>query len=169
MWVINYLSFLILLSNIGFGLTILFWSRVSKKLAAHALDLAIFLSVFATSGSLYLSNVLLIPPCELCWFQRIFMYPLVFILVAAKIRKTPKIWEIVLPLSVFGAAIAAYHYYLQFAPNASSVCGIVGVSVSCTERTFVHYGYITIPWMSLTAFVYITTLMLILGKRDVLK
>jgi len=157
---IEYLSFLVLLSNIGFAAVVLFWRRASKLFSLYALDLALVVSLAATFGSLLLSEYLLLPPCKLCWIQRVFMYPLAVIFVVAKFRKTPKIWEIVLPLVVIGAGFAIFHYYLQFAPNSGGVtCGTVGISASCSEREFTHFGYITIPWMALSAFAWIGVLM----------
>jgi disulfide bond formation protein DsbB len=165
---IEYFSFLVLLSNVGFVLLLLFGRKVTKLIAPYALDLAIVFSALATLGSLYLSEILFLPPCKLCWFQRIFMYPLVFILLTARVRKIPKIWEIVMPLVTIGAFIAIYHYYLQFAPGPSTTCGTVGISASCSDKPFVHFGYITIPWMALSAFAWIGALMLIL-KNSVKK
>jgi disulfide bond formation protein DsbB len=163
---VEYFSFLILLSNIGFLGLVVFWKKIVPKISVYALDLASAVVVAATVGSLYLSEILLIPPCVLCWYQRILMYPLIIILVVAKVRKVKRIWEIVLPFTIMGGALSIYHYYLQFAPDSSTICGVVGIFVNCSDKPFVHYGYITIPWMCLSAFVYITALMFILRKRE---
>ena len=163
---VEYFSTLVLISNIAFVIFILFRRKLVPKIGPYALDFAAAFAIAATGGSLYLSEVLLIPPCVLCWYQRILMYPLVIILVAAKVRKVKRIWEIVLPFTFIGSALSIYHYYLQFAPNPGTVCSAVGISISCSEKPFVHYGYITIPWMALSAFVYIATLMLILRGSE---
>lgn len=166
MQIVEYFSFLILLSNIAFAVYILFWKKFSKMLAPYALDLSFVAALAATLGSLILSEVLLYNPCKLCWFQRIFMYPLVFIIGIAKYRKIQKIWEIVIPLAVIGALFAVFHYYLQFAPNSGVTCGTVGISASCSEKQFTHYGYITIPWMALSMFAWIFVLMLSLKNHS---
>ncbi len=163
MWLISYLSFLTLVSNIAFVLGLFLRKKITRKISPHVFDISLFVSVGAVVGSLYMSNVVFLAPCELCWFQRVFMYPLVIIFLIARIRKIPRIWEIVLPLSIFGGSIALYHYIIQLFPKVSESCGLAG---SCTQVPFKDFGYITIPWMSLTAFVYITALMLILRKKE---
>ena len=161
--VITYFAFLTLVANVMFGILLIFWKKLVKQLSPYILDLAIIFSTIATLGSLYLSNALYIPPCELCWFQRIFMYPLVIILSVAKIRKTPKIWEIVLPLSILGATISMYHYFLQLFPSISDSCGF---ATPCSDSSVRAFGYITIPWMSFTAFAFIIVFMVILKKYE---
>ncbi|OGM06143.1 hypothetical protein A2125_02335 [Candidatus Woesebacteria bacterium GWB1_43_5] len=123
-------------------------------------------AVAATAGSLYMSNVVFLAPCDLCWFQRIFMYPLVIIFLIARARKIPRIWEIALPFSALGILVASYHYLIQIFPQMSQTCGLFG---SCTDIPFRDFGYITLPWMSLTAFVFITILMFILRGRELEK
>ncbi len=166
MWLISYLSFLILVSNALFVFSIIFWKKIKRRVAPYALELALVVSLASTAGSLYMSNVVFLAPCELCWFQRIFMYPLALIFLIARIRRIPKIWEIALPFSIFGALIAGYHYVLQLFPKVSETCGLSGL---CSDIPFKDFGFITIPWMSLTAFIYITALMLIRRKAELTK
>lgn len=59
-------------------------------------------SLTATSGSLFLSEVWHFIPCELCWYQRIFMYPLVIVLGIAAYRQRTEILPYILPLVVIG-------------------------------------------------------------------
>jgi disulfide bond formation protein DsbB len=83
----------------------------------------------------------------------------------ALIKKSTEIRDYILPVSLVGLAIAIYHYYLQLYPEALAPCSTIGFSVSCTERFFTRYGYITIPFMSLTAFFVIASLMIILRMK----
>ena len=117
-------------------------------------------SLVATTGSLFLSEVLGYTPCVLCWYQRIAMYPLVVVLGAGILRRDRGIHLSVLPLSVIGLAIAVYHnlLYVGIIPEAGSACR---AGVSCTTKFFEWFGFITIPFLSLTAFTVITILMLI--------
>ncbi|OGM18933.1 hypothetical protein A2686_03920 [Candidatus Woesebacteria bacterium RIFCSPHIGHO2_01_FULL_38_10] len=126
---------------------------------------SLIVSITATLGSLYFSEVADFTPCKLCWYQRIFMYPLPFIFASALIKKTKEVWNFVLPLSIVGAIIAAYHYYLQINPDALAPCSAIGFSVSCSDRFITYFGYITIPWMSLSAFLLISFFMLILKNN----
>ncbi|MBI2103717.1 disulfide bond formation protein B [Candidatus Woesebacteria bacterium] len=170
MWLISYLSFLTLVSNIVFIFSIVFWKKIVRKIAPYTLELALIISIASTVGSLYMSNVVFLAPCELCWFQRIFMYPLVIIFLVARVRKIPRIWELALPFSIFGALIAGYHYILQLFPKVSETCGPpAGGFGSCTDIPFKDFGFITIPWMSLTAFVFITVSMLIRRRVELTK
>lgn len=176
--VIQLLAVLTLLSNIGLvvGLALYLGGKLDKKLNKYwkkfvtfvnkkEIKFALLVSLVATLGSLFLSEIAHFEPCKLCWLQRIFMYPQVFILAVALKEKSKDIFKYVLPLSVTGLAIAAYHYYFQISGNPLIPCSTVGFSVSCSERFFTYYGYITIPWMSLSAFGLITFFMLLLRSN----
>lgn len=176
--VIQLLAVLTLLSNLTLVVVIFFyltskqnkesdkyWKKITHYLDKKEIKLALVISLVATSGSLFLSEVAHFEPCKLCWLQRIFMYPLVLILAIALKEKSKDIFKYVIPLSVIGLVIAAYHYYFQVTGNALVPCSAVGFSVSCSERFFTYFGYITIPWMSLSAFGLITFLMYLLKSR----
>ena len=111
-------------------------------------------SLVATLGSLYFSEIQLYEPCKFCWFQRIFMYPLVLILGIAYIQRNVKIAVTSAVFSVIGACIALYHYGIQKVPylhdNAAS-CG----RVPCTGQYINWFGFVTIPFLSLMAFLII--------------
>ncbi|MDY6779257.1 MAG: disulfide bond formation protein B [Halobacteria archaeon] len=104
----------------------------------------------ATSGSLWFSESMGLVPCELCWFQRIFMYPLVPLLGIAYLKRQ-NVLEYVLALSVPGFAVASYHNYLQMTPAKGSCTS----AVPCSVVQYSFHG-VTIPQMSLTAFGLIT-------------
>lgn len=115
-------------------------------------------ALLATLGSLYFSEVLNLPPCVLCWYQRISMYPMAFILVVGIIRRDFKVWVYALPLSIVGLIVAIYHnlLYYNILPEAAAPC-IAGVS--CTTEFLQWFGFLDIPLMSLIAFVVITALL----------
>lgn len=120
-----------------------------------------FLALLSTLGSLYFSEVMKLPPCVLCWYQRIAMYPLVIISAVAIIRKHPKeLPYYVLPFSVTGLCIAIFHnlLYYKIIPESAAPC-IQGIS--CTTKFFEWFGFITIPFMSMIAFALITLCMVI--------
>jgi len=156
-----YFIFLIV-SRLGFGKKL--FKKLNILLDKRAIIFAFIVALTATSGSLYLSEVALFEPCVFCWYQRILMYPLVFILGVALLKKRKDVWNYVLPISVFGLILASYHYKIQISPNVLIPCKTVGFSISCSERFFTHFGYITIPWMSLSAFTLVTILMFIMRK-----
>ncbi|MFB6208817.1 MAG: disulfide bond formation protein B [Candidatus Nanohaloarchaea archaeon] len=112
----------------------------------------------ATAGSLYLSNVLGWTPCRLCWFQRIFMYPIVVLSASAIYLRKDDLKDYVMPLALIGIPIALYHSIIQRIEQFHSAgCSIMEVSCE-TQYTF-HYGYITVPVMALTAFLAIAVIL----------
>lgn len=125
-------------------------------ISAHSLGLSFFVALTATAGSLFYSEIAGFDPCKLCWFQRIFMYPMVLILAIAWWKKDKEIFRYIMTLSVVGAIIASYHYLLQIGVAPVIIpCSTVGYSVSCAQAFSMTFGYITIPLMSLTAFLMI--------------
>lgn len=111
-------------------------------------------AIAATLGSLYYSEIKHYTPCVLCWYQRIFMYPLVLIIAVGILRKDKNLPYYVLSLSIPGMLIALYHVLLQkgILPEAVAPCSI---GASCLIKYTGYFGFITIPVMSLTAFAVI--------------
>ncbi|MFD1774639.1 disulfide oxidoreductase [Paenibacillus rhizophilus] len=130
----------------------------SGFLSRHGLYLAWFVSLVATAGSLYLSEVLKYEPCKLCWFQRIFMYPQVLLLGIATYRNDKRIVPYVLPLSVIGGSISLYHYAEQKIPALGKVLPCT-IGVPCTKDYLNFFGFITIPLLALTAFILIALML----------
>jgi disulfide bond formation protein DsbB len=118
---------------------------------------ALLVATVATVGSLYFSLGMGLIPCDLCWYQRILMYPIVPF-VGVGILKGDDLRAYVLPLSIGGFVVAAYHNYVQMTPAAGGVCSS---DVPCTIPQHLFFGSITIPQMSLAAFGIITALFLL--------
>jgi disulfide bond formation protein DsbB len=120
-------------------------------------------ALLATAGSLFFSEVMEFIPCSLCWYQRVFMYPLVILLFVGSRRSFTEVIIFCLPLVGLGWLIALYHNLLQWGliPETASPC-IEGIS--CSARYIEWYGFVTIPLLSLLAF-SILGLGLIYGKR----
>ncbi len=107
----------------------------------------------AMFGSLFYSEIAGYEPCKLCWIQRVFMYPQAFILgMALWVGEGRRIAKYAIMLSGLGAVVAAFHYYEQVTASLLVPCSAIGYAVSCTEKFFMSFGYITIPMMALTAF-----------------
>lgn len=115
------------------------------------------MALIATTGSLFFSEVMRLPPCTLCWYQRIAMYPLVLILGIGIATTDPRARIYALPLAVTGWVIAAYHnlLYYKIIPEGFTTCTS---GVSCTSRQLEWLGFITIPLLSLVAFTLILVL-----------
>jgi len=108
------------------------------------------ISIIATTGSLYLSLGLGLIPCELCWYQRILMYPIIPISIYS-IYKKQTFAPLILTFSILGMTISYYHSFIQIAPNAN-VC-----STACGAILYT-FGPLSIPNLSAIAFTLITVL-----------
>jgi len=130
----------------------------------NALYIAFAQALAAMLGSLYYSQILHYAPCVLCWYQRILMYPLVLILAVGIMRRDKNVPYYVLPLSIIGIGFALYHYLLQrgIIPDSLAPCSL---GVSCTTKYVEYFGFVTIPFLSLLAFVVITACMWISIKQ----
>ena len=125
--------------------------------------LAWVISLIATIGSLVFSEILKFPPCVLCWYQRILLYPLVLIIAVGILRKDQNLPYYVLPLSITGMTIAAYHNLLYYSiiPESIAPCTL---DISCITRFIEWFGFVSIPLLSLLSFAVIT-LMMILSRK----
>ncbi|MDI9637712.1 disulfide oxidoreductase [Kamptonema cortianum] len=126
-----------------------------KTIRENIIYLAWFQAAIATAGSLFFSEVMQLPPCVLCWYQRIAMYPLAVILTVGILSRDSHVRRYVVPLALIGLTIAVYHNLLYYGilPESITPCT---AGVSCTSRQIEWLGFITIPLMSLTAFTVIT-------------
>ena len=116
----------------------------------------------ATAGSLYFSLGLGLVPCDLCWYQRILMYPLVVVLGVATVERRPGVFRTVLPLSVVGLAVATYHTYLQVSPSGAT-CTLGG---ACAAVQYPMLGgLLTIPRLSLLGFALITGALVLVTRH----
>lgn len=122
------------------------------------------ISLIATFGSLFLSNIMDMEPCVLCWYQRIFMYPLAVIFLIALFPLDPRVTRYSLPLAMLGLSIAIYHYllYMGIIPEGLKPCG---KGPSCTKADLEMFGFITIPMLSIMSYSTIIVLLLIFRKR----
>lgn len=113
------------------------------------------ISVIAMLGSLYFSGVMLLPPCSLCWWQRICMYPLVILFAVAFIRKDNACIYYTTPLIVIGLFISIYHNLLYYGLIEKSIIPCTS-GVSCTSIQIEWFGFITIPLLALGSFLLLT-------------
>lgn len=122
-------------------------------------------ALVATLGSLYYSEIRHFLPCELCWYQRILMYPLAIILGIAVWRSDFKVRIYALPLAAIGAPISLYHYLVEKVPGF----GVTACKppVPCNVEYVNYFGFITIAFMALVAFVaIIVALSLVRNDRE---
>lgn len=125
--------------------------------------LAFFISLIATLGSLFFSEVMNFIPCSLCWYQRIFIYSLVFIFLINLLYPDDKVFKYSFPLAFIGWIISIYHNLLMFKiiPEKLSPC-VQGIPCSVDYLNWL--GFITIPLLSFFSYTCILIL-LIMSKR----
>ena len=118
----------------------------------------------ATLGALFLGEVMGMTPCVLCWYQRIFMFPLALILGMAAFAEDRRGPVYALPLALGGAAIAGYHTALiaGWVPQWWVPCG---AGPSCSEQSLEILNGIQIPWLSLLAFIAIAFLLFVYLRK----
>ncbi len=122
--------------------------------------LAWVVALLATVGSLFFSEVMGLPPCVLCWYQRVAVYPLVLIVGAGIVMRDGRMKYYALPLCLAGLAVAAYHNLLYYGviPETLTPCS---EGASCTERQIEWFGFVTIPLMGLASFVAVALCLLL--------
>lgn len=132
-------------------------ASVLATVAPQALTMAAVVALVCTLGSLYLSEVAHFPPCELCWYQRICMYPLVVVLGVAAIRKDAGARLTGAILAGIGACISIWHLLVERYPDLGS--GSCDPTNPCSIKWVEEFGYLTIPGMALSGFALILVLL----------
>lgn len=127
-------------------------------------ELAAVIATFGVSLSFALSELFHVLPCELCWYQRIFLYPLPFIFFAAIWLRETRTYVYALPMTIIGGLIALYHTLIQWgAIELTEQCGGL---VACDEVPINVLGFITIPFGSFLTFAAIAGLMIMQMKSS---
>ncbi len=130
----------------------------------HALWLGFGVSSVAIIGSLLYSNLIGFPPCTLCWWQRIFIYPQAVLFLVAIIKKDRGIFDYALPLSIAAFLISLYQSYVNL--GGTSVLPCTANGGECAKIFVLEYGYITIPLMSFTLVTYLLFIKLCAYKHE---
>ena len=134
------------------------WITVAEFVGPQAILVGWIVAIVTTLGSLYYSLHAGFTPCELCWYQRIAMYPLVVVLGVGWLRRDRKVWITALPFVVVGAPLSLYHWLVERVPSfaESSSCSAFA---PCTAPYFEKLGFVTLAWMCLSSFLLIGTLL----------
>ncbi len=138
--------------------------KIKQFIIRNALILALIQAIVAFLGSMYFSDVMLLKPCILCWYQRIAMFPLFIALTIGIIKRDQNTWLFVLAPALIGWVISIYHnlLYYKIVPDTLAPCE---TGVSCTTRYIEWFGFITIPFLAFTAFSVIIVMMLVERRR----
>jgi len=133
----------------------------------YLIFIAWIVALGASLGALFLGEVMGQTPCVLCWHQRIAMFPLVLILGIAFIEDDERAVRYALPLSLIGAAIAAWHglVYAGIIPESVQPC--TRDSASCSGAAMTLFGFVPLPFLSLAAFAVIVVALILVKSEDV--
>lgn len=130
-----------------------------EKYNQYILPLAFLFAAGALAASMVLSSVYSLVPCELCWYQRILMFPIPILLGIALLRRDYRVYWYVLPLSITGAIVAFYQSLLQWDIVGESSLTCNGL-VSCGDAQVEFLGFLTIPFGAFLVFSGISALMI---------
>jgi disulfide bond formation protein DsbB len=119
----------------------------------------------ATLGALFFGEVMRLPPCTLCWYQRICMFPLAVILPFGLFPFNRGVVRAALPLAAIGTAVAAFHVLLVAGviPEQIKPCT---QGVPCSEKVIEWFGFVTIPLLALLAFVAVLVALIVASRRS---
>lgn len=132
------------------------WSEgTAHVIQRYGLLFAALIALGASFGSLYISYVMGIPACDLCWFQRTMIYPLAVMLPIAWWCKDTQVSRYVVPISIVGALVGLYQHVMQMWPSLGLACGTTAASTSCAIRFMFEFGYITFPLVGVTTCVMV--------------
>lgn len=129
-----------------------------SEVSPSVLPIAAVVAVGAMAGSLWFSESAGFVPCELCWYQRIAMYPLALLLTVGAHRRDDGIRPYAILLAVIGGVVSLYHVQIQLFPEQSSFCE---VSNPCSAEWVEAFGWMTIPQMAGLSFSLIVALLLL--------
>lgn len=121
-----------------------------RALWGYELWAAFVVAAIATGGSLFFSEIAGFVPCDLCWFQRICMYPLSILTLFAASHNDHRFARYLIPLPVVGACVSIYHLLVEnHVVRTPQACR---VGAGCAVKWINEFGYITIPTLALTGF-----------------
>src|SRR5438045_4580680 len=110
-------------------------TQVRLWLEGYELWLAFLVAAIATGGSLFFSEVAHFVPCELCWYQRICMYPLSIITLLAALADDRHVARYLLPLPLAGAGVSVYHLLVENGVIAQQQSCLISAPGGCATKS----------------------------------
>lgn len=163
----HYLSLLTIIGGAGAGMFVLYLSYYvyTKKssvfltrIGQWIFPLGFFVALGGTCMTLFYSQYLGYVPCDLCWYQRVFLYPQIFLFGYAWYKHDKAVLPYALILSSIGFCIALYHHMLQIGFDLMKPCSSAPFAVDCAKPSFIEYGFVTFPFMAVVLFLFLGTL-----------
>jgi disulfide bond formation protein DsbB len=127
----------------------------------YELWLAFLVAAVATGGSLFFSEVAHFVPCELCWYQRICMYPLSITTLLMALADDHRAARYLLPLPLVGAGVSTYHLLVENGVVKQTQACLLSAPGGCATKWINEFGFVTIPTLALTAFALVFAALLL--------
>jgi disulfide bond formation protein DsbB len=127
----------------------------------YELWLGFLVAAVATGGSLFFSEIAGFVPCELCWYQRICMFPLSIMLLLLALANDQHAARYLLPLPLAGACVAVYQLLIEHGVVQQSEACSISAPGGCATKWINEFGYVTIPTLTLTSFLLVTVFLLL--------
>ena len=132
--------------------------KYARCLGNYIFPIGFFVTLGAAFLTLFYSEVLHYVPCDLCWYQRVFLYPQVFMFAYAWWKYDRAALPYVLILSVLGFTVALYHHFLQIGFDLMKPCSSAPFAVDCAKPSFIEFGFVTFPFMAVVLFGFLSVL-----------
>jgi disulfide bond formation protein DsbB len=132
---------------------------VRSVLWGYELWAAFVVAAIGTGGSLFFSEIAHFVPCELCWYQRICMYPLSLLTLFAAAHADHRFARYLIPLPAVGAGVSVYHLLVENHVVGQSQQCFISAPGGCAVKWIDELGYITIPTLALTGFLLLIALL----------
>ena len=147
------------------AINLLFFRKHNNKFLLFIKEYTFVLGFLVALGavllSLFYSNVVGYPPCELCWIQRIFLYPQLILFGMELYKKERSIIDFSIMFAVLGSITSIYHVFIEAGVASGSACASPSNGgVSCAIRYIYEFGYVTMPIMALTLSIFIIVILL---------
>jgi disulfide bond formation protein DsbB len=139
---------------------------VRKAVWGYELWLAFLIAALATGGSLFFSEIAHYAPCELCWYERICMYPLAIVLLLLALANDYRAARYLVPLPIVGGVLAGYHVLVERGVVSQTNDCVLSAPGGCATKWVDELGYVTIPVLTLTAFALVLGLLLLAGGSE---
>lgn len=131
-------------------------STFVATLSQYVLQFGFFTTLGGMLLTLYYEYGLQYVPCDLCWYQRVFLYPQVFLFGLAWYKKDKAVLPYTLILSLAGLAVATYHHFLQMGYDLLKPCSSAPFAVDCAKPSFIEFGFVTFPFMAIVLFGFLS-------------
>jgi disulfide bond formation protein DsbB len=152
------------LALVGLGRPLL---ALRELIEGYELWLAFLVSAIATGGSLFFSEIAGFVPCELCWFQRICMYPLSILTLLAALANDRRVARYLLVFPVVGAGVSIYHLLVENGVVKQAQACLLSAPGGCATKWINEFGYMTIPTLALTGFALVFAFLLLAAADPV--